>query len=297
MGATSPEERNHVYSMRDALVLLAAFAGSLVGGLMPGLFATALGVSPDHPAAYRYPLVIAAVLLIPAVLAMWATREVSVSVSTSTSANAGDMQEPAPEADTAPFDLITLLALVVLLQVAGGGVARIFFNVYLDAGLHIPTAQIGALAAAGQLLAVPAALTMPLLVTRWGKSRTYVLASFGMVFSLLPLALVPHWGAAGLGYMGIIALAAITGPAFGVYHMEIVAPRWRATTSGATTMAFGLSWSAMALGGGYIITALGYRSLFLIGTGLTAAGALLFWVYFHMPRGDQARRSTQDKPK
>ena len=59
--------------------------------------------------------------------------------------------------------------------------------------------------------------------------------------------------------------------------------------SGAVNMAFGLSFSAMALGGGYLIGALGYRSLFLTGAGLTAAGALLFWAYFRVPRGELGR--------
>jgi hypothetical protein len=46
----------------------------------------------------------------------------------------------------------------------------------------------------------------------------------------------------------------------------------------------------MALGGGYIITALGFPSLFLTGAGLTAAGALAFWSYFRVPRGTHVRR-------
>jgi predicted MFS family arabinose efflux permease len=112
-----------------------------------------------------------------------------------------------------------------------------------------------------------------------------------MALSLLPLALIPHRGAAGLGLMGMMALGSIARPANTVYHQEIVSPGWRAAMSGATTMAAGLSWSVMAFGGGYLITALGYRSLFLTGAGLTVAGALLFWAYFRVPRGELASRS------
>jgi MFS family permease len=278
MGATSSEERSHAFSVQTALWPLAGFAGSLVGGLLPGLFATAVGVSLDDPAPYRYPLLIAAVALIPAVVAMLATREISPAYA----------EETVAEAGPAPYGLIALMALVALLQMAGEGAARIFFNVYLDAGLHVPTAQIGVLSAAGQLVAVPAALAAPLLMTRWGKERTYVLASLGLALSLLPLALIPHWGAAGLGFMGIMALALIALPANTIYHQEIVSPGWRAAMSGATTTMAGLSWSATAFGGGYIITALGYRSLFLTGAGLTVAGALLFWAYFRVPRGELA---------
>ncbi|HWQ11739.1 MAG TPA: hypothetical protein VNL77_03010, partial [Roseiflexaceae bacterium] len=138
-------------------------------------------------------------------------------------------------------------------------------------------------------LAVPAALATPLLAARWGTARAVLAGSLGIALSLLPLALVPHWSAAGLGFMGVMALASIRRPAVMVFSMELVAPGWRAAMSGATTMAVGLSWAAMAWGGGYLITALGYRSLFIIGAGLTGTGALLFWAYFHRPRGEFAR--------
>jgi hypothetical protein len=44
----------------------------------------------------------------------------------------------------------------------------------------------------------------------------------------------------------------------------------------------------MVYGGGYIIGTAGYRSFFLVAATLTAAGALLFWAYFHVPRGELA---------
>jgi MFS family permease len=58
-GSTSAEERTHVFSLQAALWPLAGVAGSLLGGLLPGVFATGLAPSPDHPAPYRYPLLIA----------------------------------------------------------------------------------------------------------------------------------------------------------------------------------------------------------------------------------------------
>ena len=45
----------------------------------------------------------------------------------------------------------------------------------------------------------------------------------------------------------------------------------------------------MAFGGGYLIVAMGYRTLFLVSAGLTLAGALLFFAYFRIPRGALAR--------
>ena len=133
-----------------------------------------------------------------------------------------------------------------------------------------------------RLLAVLAA---PMMMRRWGPARTYILASSGMAIGLLPLALVPHWGGAGLGNAIVVALSLVTSPAITVYHQERVSPGWRATAAGATSMAMGLSWAATALGGGYLIAAMGYQRLFLMGAVLTAAGVLIFWAYNRGARG------------
>ncbi|HSH81441.1 MAG TPA: hypothetical protein VLA19_23175, partial [Herpetosiphonaceae bacterium] len=137
-------------------------------------------------------------------------------------------------------------------------------------------ARIGMLMGAAQLLAVPAALTTPLLALRLGNRDTVMAASYGMALSLLPLALVAHSAAAGLGLIGLTAMASIRRPAISVYGMEIVATPWRTAMSSATTMAVGVSWCLVAAGGGYLITHLGYRSFFLAAAGVTAAGAFLF---------------------
>src|SRR5262245_56027104 len=78
MGITGSEERGHAFAVREALIPLAAFAGSLVGGLLPGLWVTLLGGSVEQPAPYRYSLFLAAAIFIPATVALVATREVKV---------------------------------------------------------------------------------------------------------------------------------------------------------------------------------------------------------------------------
>jgi predicted MFS family arabinose efflux permease len=75
---------------------------------------------------------------------------------------------------------------------------------------------------------------------------------------------------------------------FIVFQMEQVPMRWRATMAAAGTMAVGLSMSAVAFGGGYVIAALGYRELFLLGAATTTAGALLFGAAFVRSRPPQS---------
>ena len=163
------------------------------------------------------------------------------------------------------------------------GTSRTFFNVYLDDALGASTGQIGVLFAVIQLLSVPAALVMPVLSERWGHFRVVVWASLGIAASMLPLALVPHWAAATVGRIGTYALSAIADPAIGLYQMELVRPRWRSVMAGVVSTALGLSWTALAFGGGYLITSLGYRPLFLLAGLMTAGGTMLFWVFFRRP--------------
>jgi hypothetical protein len=91
--------------------------------------------------------------MVPALLG---TREV----------RAGRPQARTRTKGTPPYGLIAFLAGFTLLRNVGGAMGSTFLNVYLDDHLHVPTAQIGLLMAVGQIVAVPAALLMPLLVVR-----------------------------------------------------------------------------------------------------------------------------------
>ncbi len=274
MASTGPADRTYVFSLQASLVPLAGFAGSLSGGFMPELFAAFLQIPLDGPAPFSYTLLLASVLLIPALPALLATREVEVE----------NRQEIKSESEPAPYGLITAVLLIAFLQIAGASVVPTFFNVYMDAELKESTGLIGALIGTGQLMGGIAALATPFLVSRWGHKRVIMRASLGISLSLLLLALVPHWSAAGLGYMGIISLTMIRFAAFSVFHQELVAPRWRRAIAGVYTMAGGLGHAASSLGGGFIITSLGYEKFFLFGVGLAMAGTLLFRIYFRAPR-------------
>jgi predicted MFS family arabinose efflux permease len=277
--ATAPAERNHAFSLRVATLPFAGFAGSLVGGLLPGLYAVLLGDVPGSPVPYRYALLTSAVLLVPAIPTMIATGKASDQPLAGRE-EAPDARAGAVSRGVIPLGLMTILALVSFLRVIGEGTPRAFLNVYLDAGLGLSTGHIGVLIAAGRLLSVPASLLMPLFAARWGNGRTVAFGALGVALSLLPLALVPHWIGAGLGFLALTTCAAIARSAFIVYGMEAVAPRWRSTVSAMTTMSAAISWGATAAIGGYLIDIAGYRSTFLAGAVATAAGALLFWGRF-----------------
>jgi predicted MFS family arabinose efflux permease len=129
------------------------------------------------------------------------------------------------------------------------------------------------------LLAIPAALVMPLLAARWGRERTILLFTFGLALCLVPMASIPNWGAAAFSYMTLAALVAVIAPLSTVFSQEAVDPAWRSTMSGAFMMANGLGLAWTAIGGGYIIASAGYSTLYWLGALLAALGALLFAAY------------------
>ncbi len=269
-------ERNRIFPMQTALLSLAAFAGSLLGGFLPALIGATIGVPTEQPAPYRYGLILAGLALLPAMLAL-------SSVGASPAGHATPADEPAPPSD-APAPrvgrLLTLMALVRLLQVVGLAAMSIFFNVYLDSALQVPTSQIGAIISVGRLLGVPAALATSVLTRQFGNRSVVFWTSLGTALSLLPIALVPHWAAAALSFIGVICLSWIRYSASIVYFLELVPPARRPLVSGVTEMAAGICFTLVTLGGGYAITLFGYRSLFLTGAALTFLGGVVFGLAF-----------------
>ena len=270
MEVSSAAQRHHVFSLQAALFPLAGFAGSLVGGFLPGGFASLLQLSLDHPTPYRHTLLVASLLLTPGVFALVAMGQ-----------QTRERREDTPtESSPLPLKLILLLSFIAFLYTAGEGAVRTFLNVYLDDALNASTALIGTLAASGQLLAIPAALMMPFLVRRFGSTRTFNGAVLCSALTLVPLALIPHWGIAGLCLMGTMCLAGIRRPAFTVFQQEMMPLRWRTTMAGAAATMTGFGYAGVSLGGGYMIEAVGYRALFLMAGCLTASGAAIFWLCF-----------------
>ena len=280
MAATGSAERTHVFSVQAAFWSLTGFCGSLLGGFLPGIFAVLMDDSTNNPEPYRYALIVGTILLLPAVLIMRRTRDVEVVESVGPTDDAGER----------PTRLVVVVAIAAFLLMSGVTGIQVFFTVYLDDGLGVDTALIGSIQAASQLLAGLAALATPLIAARWGHANTIIWASFGTIVCILPFVIFSDWKAAGLGFMAISSLGTIRYAAMSVYQQEMVRARWRSLMSGAASTAGGLSFSTVPLVGGFLITALGYDSLFIMSAALTSVGILTFWLYFRTPRGEYRQR-------
>lgn len=277
MEAVEGHRRAQVFSMQTGLMSLAAFVGSLLSGLLPPLFASMLGMNLSEPPPYRYALMIAGVALLPALLAIYASRPQLVRQEEyPVSPKAGaDVRRTAPI-----LGLVLIIAIVRLLQVAGIASTNTFFNVYLDSQLHVPIAQIGLIVATGRLLGVPAALTSSTLALRFGARRVVIGSSLLTVLAIMPMAFIQHWLAAAFTFVCIVALSWVRYAVSQIFFLELVTPSRRAIVAGVTEMAAGLTFTGMTFGGGFIITIFGYRTLFLTGAAMTLLSVIVFWLAF-----------------
>ena len=264
-------ERPYFYSMVATSWSLAGFAGNLIGGLLPALFAALLSTSLTEAALYRYALWLTPLLLLPAAVGMFTMRAVTVKSQT------GALQQLTLGAGGATK--IGMLALVRFLFVMATGAVLIFLNMYLHKELGVGAASIGLLLGAGRLFAAGASLLAPVMAARWSKANLILGAACGAAISMIPLIAIAHTGAAALSFVGVMTLMAIRIPTYAAYAMEAVTPSRRALMSGASEMANGLGFAVIGLGGGAIINSFGYRTLFLVSACLTIAGAFLFARY------------------
>lgn len=267
MAVTNPEVRHSTYALTTSVQSLGMFLGTLCGGILPGLFAQLTGSSLDLPAPYRYALFAGAAVgglsIVP--LAMISLPRTCVATSA------------ARRRGAFPLIPIALMVGYVYIRHAGWATCQAFWNAYMDADLRMSTSSIGLITGAGQLLAILASLTTPRLAARRGNGWTLVATTLGIALFLLPIGLVPHWSAAGLGRLGILALSAAWMPALQVFQMELVEEEWRSLAYGAVSMAMGLGFSSTSLAGGYVIVAAGYRPLFLGGAVLCAVASIVMW--------------------
>ncbi|MBL7199628.1 MAG: MFS transporter [Anaerolineae bacterium] len=268
MSVTTDRERNHAYAINGVIKGIGTFLGTTIGGVLPGLFASAFALSLDGPRPYGYGIWVSAVVGLAALTPL--TR-------------LGTLERPAPFRQAeglAKFPVlpVALMLAYVYLSHSAWAVCRAFCSAYMDTVLALPASTIGLITSVGQFVSILSPLLAPRLARYRGDGWTLMVVSLGMGISLLPLALAPHWAAVGLGSTGILALAAVRLPALQVFQMELVDTRWRALAYGAASMAMGLSFGSTSLLGGYVIAAMGYRAIFLLGAGLSVAGSGVMWV-------------------
>lgn len=273
MAATTVRNRNSAYAFNGVLRGLGTFIGTVVGGFLPLFFAQIMNASIDGPAPYRAALLVGAALCFFGLIPIWLVQPAEATHTVQTQAEG-------------PFPVlpVAMLILHIFLGQIAPAACQSFCNAYMDRELMLSSAAIGLLTGVGQFTTILAPLLNPRLAARYGNGWTLMMGTVGTALSLLPLALIPHWSAAGAGRLGLLALSAIWMPALQVFQMELVDPRWRALTNGIISMSMGFAYALIGFGGGYLVAAWGYNTLFSLAIGVSLVGAGVMWTMLRYPR-------------
>jgi Na+/melibiose symporter-like transporter len=286
MAVAGVPERPYAFTALHALIPAGALLGSLIAGLLPGLWANWLGLSLDQPAPYRWALWLGPILLGLSLLPLLRADPAPVAQASTRPGDAAQEAETLAKTEATqagvrlPLGRLVWFGTVVLFSAIALNTVRTFFNVYLDQGLGASAATIGAVMGVGQLLPLVVVFSVPWLLQRWGSGSTLLGGLLGMALTLLPLALVPLLGAAAVTYMAFQAVIAVTNPARDLFGQELVQARWRTTSQGIATLGAALGAVAAGVGGGLLVERLGFSALYTAGAlaTLLAAGLLLSYL-------------------
>ncbi|MHB0876125.1 MAG: MFS transporter [Anaerolineae bacterium] len=283
MACVSSEQRGHAFSLYHAAGTSVSFMASLVAGVLPGIFAGIVGMSVDAPGPYGLSLLVGAGLLLPS--ALLASRVHAPKESAEDPGPVGPVYAPEPTRSAVPWRLLLPVAMVLFLGWLGQGTIVVFWNVFLDRGLHLATPLIGTISAIGYTVAVPAALMAPVAMQRFGRHRTYPLALLGGAASIALLGFAPGAAVAAFALAARYAFFSISSPTITAISQSSVPPRWRGTMSAVVNMALTVGRGITALVGGAVVASAGYRPLFVGGALIVVTAATVFWFWLRPAAG------------
>ncbi|MCB0036031.1 MAG: MFS transporter [Anaerolineales bacterium] len=288
MGLTPDSWHSRALSWQTAALSLAGFLGGVIGGLLPGWLGRLLDVSLSSPRPYQYPLMLAAVLLLPAIVALWWLPE--TAAADDDPAASVHESERALSWQNGVWGIVGLVLIVRVLLMSGVGIVNTFTNVYFDDGLGMSTERIGWLTALGRLFGIVVALAIPYLVDRFGNYRLVIGITLLSAVGMMPIVLTGSEAVAGWAFVLVTALGALRYLAFLVYALSLVSTKRRSLMAGTAEMGIGFSFAAMAFLGGYMIVWYGYQVVFLGGALLMVLGVVAFWLLFQESPARPRRR-------
>jgi MFS family permease len=266
MSVCPAEQRSKAFSLQAAVMPLAAFLGSLVGGFLPGFLLGASAGGLDETGAYR------AVLALP-VLGYAAAAGFMLKARP-----APPLIQSAQEAARhgAPLGLLVFLGGLFTLQLAGEASLMSFLNVYFARELLVPTGLIGTIFAVVRLLPFFVSPLLPLAINRWGAGATMAASNALMAAAGLGIAFSGSWAGAGAGFLLASLASGFGTPTRSLFGQESVQPRWRTTVNAVSILSTAAGGSLAWYAGGRLIDQAGFQALFLISAGLALAGAGLY---------------------
>ncbi len=270
---SSRDERMHLFSMNSVVNMSSGVLGSLIGGLVPGLFAMAIGVGVATVLPYRYTLYLslAAVMLtfVPLMLIQEKERPALAR-----------LERLRLIARVTRNRNVQRLVFVNILIGIGAGMIVPFFNVYFHKVLSATTGEIGIIFSIGQIVMVIGLLFIPMITERYGKVRTIALTQILSIPFLILIAFTMNIYMAAFAYVMRMMLMNMANPAISSFNMEIVAEQERATVSSLTQMGWNIFLALSTFLSGIMMSQSNYMLPYMITCVVYFIAAVAYYVFF-----------------
>jgi predicted MFS family arabinose efflux permease len=277
-----PSRRAEALVIWSALQIVIRMVLSLAGGFMPGIMAYFLDTSTDLPDPFRYSLFLGAACSLASVIPL-----LRIPGGRAQQRPATEQLEDEVEADRPRLQARRVLAVIAASGASRGftvGLTYPFFNVFFEEELHLGPVAIGVTFFLSQLFSLPATLSAPSLVRKFGATLTILSArviggvSIGIMgaFIGLPVA-VPMFLVTRLTEV-------IDNPSDQNFTTQILPRRYWARVQGFRVGSFQLLHFLGSLLGGMLIVDYGYGVAFGLACVSRIVSGLIMGAFFGIKR-------------
>ncbi len=275
-----PSRRAEAIVIWSALQVVIRMLLSLAGGFLPDIMGYFLGTSTAMPEPFRYALLLGAAFSLAAIVPLLRIPGQAGHLRPATDEAPDCAQEPAAR----PWRVYGAIAALSGTRGFSVGLTYPFFNVFFESELHIGPVAIGVIFFLSQLVGLPATLSAPALVRRFGATLTILparvinggaLGIMGAIVSL-PVA-VPMFLLARIGEV-------IDNPSDQHFSTQVLPRRYWARIQGFRVCGFQILSFFGSLLGGMLILDYGYAVTFGIACASRIASGLIMAAFFGLGR-------------
>ena len=273
---SKPEERSYLFSVDWAIMVIMGVIGSYVGGVMPSLFNTFLGLPTGEYASavgYRLCLATSAFLALAAAVPILLIKE-------------NKMRKRQKIVDLLALRNIkssrTILKFMIPTGIIGLGAGFIvpLFTLFFKLKFVATDEEIGIISAFGNVTLGLGTLVAPALSRKLGRVRSIVLCQYVSMPFIMLVTLAPNLALSGSAFVARNALMNMAGPITTALQMELVTQSERATTNGLMVMADNIPRSITASISGEMMTISDFYTPFLATSITYFTASSLYLIFF-----------------
>lgn len=284
--AAPPGRRVETFALERLWGVSLGFAGALIVAILPHGIALVYGFDLDDPGPYGLTVLTAPIFEVATVYVLVRRARGAPPLSDGGGADQAehDSTTGGVAATGSPVTKTIVFSLFAAVFALATAPLYYLFSLYLSDGLAVTASTTAIIMGLGRFVGLPVTFLLPVLTRRWAVRQLLIAIAISLGLVLVPMAMLPVWFVAGLGFLVASALMDISEPVFDVYRMESVPIAWQTRIAGTTLTASSCAQSAGGFVGGVVIKHHGYLVLFLGSAVLAVAAGLLLLVADTRPR-------------